>query len=213
MTPVVYLHGFASSPASKKARFFRQKLEELGIDVTVPDLAAGRFERLTLTGQLRVIDSAVSGRRASLIGSSLGGFLAALYAARHPAIERVVLLAPAFGFSARWAETLAESKMAEWRETGELPVFHYGEGSMRPVGYELYEDGLRYEDFPDVRQPALVFHGSGDTVVPPESSVRFAANRPNVELHIVDSDHELISALDEMWERMGVFLAAPAAGR
>ena len=31
----------------------------------------------------------------------MGGYLAALYASRHPEIDRMVLLAPAFGFGTR----------------------------------------------------------------------------------------------------------------
>jgi len=57
----------------------------------------GRFEALTISGQLQ---GDRAGRRRSsviLMGSSLGGYLAALYASRHPdQVERLVLLAPAF---------------------------------------------------------------------------------------------------------------------
>ena len=43
MTRIVYLHGFASGPASSKALFFRQRLEAAGALVDAPDLAAGDF--------------------------------------------------------------------------------------------------------------------------------------------------------------------------
>lgn len=35
---VVYLHGFASSPASTKAAFFAERLRSHGIEVRCPDL-------------------------------------------------------------------------------------------------------------------------------------------------------------------------------
>lgn len=213
MTPIVYLHGFASSPASKKAQYFKQKLEGCGATVTVPDLAAGDFEHLTLSGQLRVIEAAAEGRRISLIGSSMGGYLAAIYAARHPEVERVVLLAPAFRFAFRWAETIGDRQMAEWQCTGQLPVFHYAEGRTLPVGYALYEDGAQFEEFPDVKQPVLVFHGEHDTVVPAAYSRQFAQERPNVELHVVDSDHELLDVLEPMWDRVRLFLSTPPKAR
>jgi uncharacterized protein len=95
----VYLHGFASSPNSRKARFFEERFNELGIGLEVPDLAEGNFRNLTLTAQLNVVSRLCSGQPASLIGSSMGGYLAALYAARHPEVERLVLLAPAFSFA------------------------------------------------------------------------------------------------------------------
>jgi predicted esterase YcpF (UPF0227 family) len=69
---VIYLHGFASSPHSRKARFFAAKLRAEGFTVEIPDLAAGDFEHLTLSGQLRVVETALSKGPAILIGSSLG---------------------------------------------------------------------------------------------------------------------------------------------
>ena len=62
-----------------------------------------------------VVDDAVSTNRETLakgeplvlMGSSLGGYLAALYAERHPkAVDRLVLIAPAFGFLQRWEGAL-----------------------------------------------------------------------------------------------------------
>jgi uncharacterized protein len=49
---VLYLHGFASGPGSRKAGFFAAKLRELAFSVEVPDLAEGRFEHLTISRQL-----------------------------------------------------------------------------------------------------------------------------------------------------------------
>ena len=161
MNRVVYLHGFASGPLSNKAQYFKQRFAELyGLELEIPDLAEGRFEALTITGQLEVVDRAVAGGRVAMMGSSLGGYLAALYAAAHPdLVDRVVLLAPAFDFARRWAESLGAERLAEWRRTGWLEVYHYGERRECRLGYGLLEDAGRYAAFPDVRQPALVFHG------------------------------------------------------
>ena len=68
-----------------------------------------------MTGQLQVIDHAVHGDPVILMGSSLGGYLAALYASRHPNVERLVLLAPAFEFPARWRQRFSHGELAEWR--------------------------------------------------------------------------------------------------
>ena len=56
MSRFVYLHGFASSPSSRKARFFGERFRELGIGLEIPDLAEGDFRNLTLTAQLNVIE-------------------------------------------------------------------------------------------------------------------------------------------------------------
>src|SRR5690242_18860196 len=111
MKPIVYLHGFASGPNSSKARHFRDRLQRAGFTVAVPDLAGGDFEHLTISGQLRVLEQGAGSGPVDLIGSSMGGYLAALYAARHSAVERVILLAPAFRFNARWRERLGAAEM------------------------------------------------------------------------------------------------------
>jgi uncharacterized protein len=201
----VYLHGFGSGPGSQKAQFFRRRFAACGIEMEIPDLAAGDFENLTISGQLRVIERTAAGEAVTLIGSSLGGYLAALYAARHAEVARVVLMAPAFGFARRWASTLGEEKLAEWRRTGFLEMYHYGEQRPALVRYTLIEDGAGYEDYPDVVQPALIFHGSGDDVVPVDYVREFAAMRPNVRLEVFDSGHELLDVLDRMWEEMRRF--------
>jgi uncharacterized protein len=211
MPRFVYLHGFASSPGSRKARFFAERFRELGIGLEIPDLAEGDFRNLTLTAQLNVIAQVShrvsSDEPVSLIGSSMGGYLAALYAARHPLdVEKLVLLAPAFSFASRWPQTLGERAMEQWKRTNSLKVFHYSEGREVELGYQLVEDANQYEAYPDVAQPVLIFQGRDDTVVPPEYSVRFAAGRSNVRLRLLDSDHELTNVLDTMWMETEEFL-------
>lgn len=206
MNRIVYLHGFASGPSSSKARYFRQRLEAEGLSVTVPDLSEGNFEGLTLSGQLRVIENAAGVGDVALIGSSMGGYLAALYAARHAEVERVVLLAPAFGFARRWAERMGPDTVEEWRRKGTIDVFHYAAGRNCALGYQLLEDAEQYEDYPDVHQPCLIFHGIHDDVVPVRYSEKFGDTRPNVELHAVDSGHELLNVLDAMGDRVAAFL-------
>lgn len=208
MARVVYLHGFASGPSSSKARYFRGVLEDAGFAVDVPDLAAGRFEQLTLSGQLAVVDAAVRGESVSLIGSSMGGYLAALYAARHKNVERLALLAPAFGFARRWVESMGAEVIESWRRKGTMDVYHYAQGRQVPLGVQLLDDAVQFEDYPDVRQPCLIFHGSKDDVVPARFSQEFARSRANVELHVVNSGHELTDVLAYMGERVVPFLQA-----
>ena len=81
---IVYLHGFASSPQSSKAQFFQRKFQEQGISIEIPALDQGDFEHMTVTSMLHLVDQAVAGRSCVMMGSSLGGFLAGLYAARNP---------------------------------------------------------------------------------------------------------------------------------
>jgi len=203
---VIYLHGFASSPSSRKAQVFGKRLREAGAECEIPALDGGDFGSLTITGQLAVVDAAVAGGPVTLIGSSMGGYLAALYAASHSNVERVVLLAPAFGFARRWPQRLGEKAVAQWRAEGSMEVFHYAAGETRRVGIALLDDGEQYPDVPDVRQPALVFHGKQDDVVPYQFSLEFQALHPSAQLHLFESGHELTDVLDEMWRLTAEFL-------
>ena len=206
MTPVVYLHGFASSPQSSKAQFFRRKFEERGLPIKIPQLDQGNFEGLTITGQLAVVDQAVSGKPVILMGSSLGGYLAALYAARNPNAEKLVLLAPALEFPRRWRERFSAEELALWKQRGSLAFFHYGYKTERPLGYGFVEDSVKYQNQPEFSQPALVLHGIRDSVVPAAVSRKYAARHPNVILRLLESGHELTDVLEELWAETAMFL-------
>lgn len=204
---IVYLHGFASSPQSSKAQFFLKRFTERGVRVEIPQLDAGDFEHLTITRQLDVVDRAVGDAPTILMGSSLGGYLASLYAARHPqTVEKLILLAPAFQFPKRWRERYPEEELEDWRRTGAARVYHYGYKEERELSYGLIEDAQQYEDEPDFRQPALIFHGIHDPVVPVGLSEGFARTHSAVTLIKFDSGHELTDVVEPMWSAVEEFL-------
>jgi len=171
---------------------------ERGVELAIPRLDEGNFEGLTITGQLAVVERVAMGEPVSLMGSSMGGYVAALYAARHAEVKRLVLMAPAFWLARRWRSWLGEGKMEDWRQTGRLPVYHYGENRECQVGYQLIEDARQYEKFPAFDQPALIFHGERDDVVPLDYSREFCAAHPNARLNVMASDHELTDGMADI---------------
>jgi uncharacterized protein len=206
---LVYLHGFASGPASTKAQLFRARLGEHGATLAIPDLAPD-FTHLTVTGMLAIVDELLDREPAVLLGSSLGGYLAALAAARRPGrVRGLVLFAPAFGFVARWEARIGPAAVARWRAAGTTPVYHYGRARDEPLSIALLDDGRRYPEEPDPVAPALVFAGRHDEAVPLAAVERFVATRPDRRTLVVfDSGHELTDVLDPMWERTKEFLGA-----
>jgi pimeloyl-ACP methyl ester carboxylesterase len=203
---VLYLHGFASGPSSGKAQFFRARFAERGVELEIPNLVEGDFENLTITGQLGVIQRTARGEPVVLMGSSMGGYLAALYASKHSEVSKLVLMAPAFHFPQRWPEELGPEKTRHWRETGRLEVYHYAENRPAYVGWGLIKDGLNYDPVPHFTQPALIFHGTDDSVVPAAYSEDYASNHANVKLRLIKSDHQLSDVTQVMWEETAAFL-------
>jgi uncharacterized protein len=230
---IVYLHGFASSAQSSKATFLARKLAGHGITLEIPDFNQPDFSTLTVTRMIeqvgRLIDAAPAAP-VTLIGSSLGGFVAVNIAAARPArIERLVLLAPALEFGPSTSSVpsratsrdggsrtnkVGETEIAEWKASGRLMVFHYGYGRMLPVHYALYEDAHRYDAFgADIRMPVLVFQGRRDDAVDPATVEAWAAARPNVDLHVLDDDHQLTASLPYIWDVTSRFLGIARESR
>jgi uncharacterized protein len=211
---VFYLHGFASSAQSSKAAFFRARFAEHGIAVDVPDFNEPDFSTLTISRMLAQVRRGIAAAPDGpvvVIGSSLGGFVAVQSAVESPGrIDRLVLLAPALDFSGNRVRDLGDRGLDEWRATNTLNVFHYGYGRLVPVHYELFADAQRYHPL-DARVdlPIQVFQGRMDESVDPDMVERWAAARPNVELHMLEDDHQLHASLPFIWTETARFLGLP----
>ncbi len=206
----LYLHGFASSPRSTKATVLGARLRARGVAFACPDLNAPAFASLTMTRMLADIDhelDAAPGPTA-LIGSSLGGALAILAAARWPArVDRLALLAPAVMFARPGHHLLPPDRLEAWRREGSLSFFHYGSNEERRLDYAFYEDSLQYDVFGAAfAQPCLAYQGSRDELVDPASVEAFARTRPNVSLTRLDDDHQLAASLPAICEGVEAFL-------
>lgn len=197
----IYLHGFASSPRSKKAQELRNRFQALGITLTVPDLNQPDFSQLTLSRQLDQVAALLPiDQPVTLIGSSFGGLTAAWAAERYPQVERIVLLAPAFQFMAQWLPRLGEATVQQWQISGSMPVYHYGEQKMLPLNYQFVQDAMQYDETQLQRSvPTLVLHGIRDEVISIQASRDYASRRSSVRLIELDSDHALADVGEEIW--------------
>jgi pimeloyl-ACP methyl ester carboxylesterase len=209
---VFYLHGFASSPRSSKAAFLATRLTALGLELQTPDFNQPEFSTLTITRMMRQVSDGIDAlppEPVALIGSSLGAFVAVQAALAQPArIHRLILLAPALDFSGNRIRSLGPQGLDEWKRTNRLDVFHYGDGRMMSVHYELYDDAGRYDCVNAALPiPIQIFQGRRDEAVDPVAVERWARARENVELHMLDDDHQLTASMEHMWPHMQRFLA------
>jgi pimeloyl-ACP methyl ester carboxylesterase len=215
---IVYLHGFASSPRSSKARYFAERGAAAGLRFAAPDLNLPDFHSLTVTRMLDQVDSVLDGMRDSdvaLVGSSLGAFVAVLAAARRAqraagapgTIDRLVLLAPALDLVPGLEAELGPDALADWEHTSRRDVFHFADNRTRTLGWTFMADARRHDAFAlSLNMPVLIYQGTRDQVVQPESVMRWASGRSTVTLRLVEDGHQLLEHMDRLWDDVARFL-------
>jgi pimeloyl-ACP methyl ester carboxylesterase len=100
--PIIFVHGQESSSQGTKGLHFRKHFPEM----IIPDFVGDLQGRMTELNEILL-----NKRRITLIGSSLGGLMASLYAFQNQdRIQKLILLAPALNlseFSSHLSETLS----------------------------------------------------------------------------------------------------------
>lgn len=228
----LYLHGFASSPKSRKATFFKERLEQLGHRCLVPDLNVPSFKELTLSAQLSLIEKLrpLLADQIVIIGSSMGGLLAALLATSTcgrneatsltkspqlslPGIRAIILMAPGFGITKRWRELVGVEGMAAWQETGYRKYFHYAVDKNLDLHWGFIEDLKQHPAEVQVDIPTLLLHGIHDETVPIEHSRQFAKQNSGAKLVELEDGHELGDSLEQIWSHTVTFLQLESANQ
>lgn len=197
----LYLHGFASSPSSRKAQAFASAFTSRKVELKRLDMRKPSMEALSFAAMTEHVREQMGTERdrVVLIGSSLGGLCAARVAEQDPRVCALFLLAPAFRLVPRWRARLGEPAWTEWQKSGNLEVDDHASGGKTHVPYEFAAELSRMDaadgGYPDVRVPTCIVHGVRDEVVDTEAVTRFAAGKPHVELHLVDDGHDLLKTM------------------
>jgi pimeloyl-ACP methyl ester carboxylesterase len=205
----VWLHGFGASPASTKAAWARARMAERGVALEVPDLNEPSFSELTISRMLAQLDALWAARPAplALTGSSLGGYVAALFAEAHPErVAALALLAPAFCLAAEWGGRLGSEKLERWRADGFLEVDHYAFRRKERLAWNFLEDAALHAPFPLPRARTLIIQGTRDETVPPATArhLRSKMEKAGREVRLVERDegHELTADLPGLWREL-----------
>lgn len=212
--PLLFLHGLGSTRAGDKSASLlgyarRKGRRAVRIDMRGHGASAGHLNALTVTGLVADAHAAlVHTGPAVVVGSSLGGLIAAWTAARHPHLVRaLVLLAPAFGFLRRLAQRPRRDNRvviaSQWLQVElDLAVLddarHWDEAALPAL----------------LTMPTLIVHGRGDEVVPAAESERLFAAIPDgrkalwvVEAHD-GGDHRLNRPIEQVWPMLERLLDA-----
>ncbi len=204
---LAYLHGFASGPGSAKCARCRDWASARGIPFHAPDLNLPDFEHLTLTAQVEAATALLRSLDTPpvLVGSSMGGLVAAAVARLGVPVARLILLAPAFGFARR---RLEGRRWAGYRRRGRMPTYHHAQGQWLTLGPAMLPDLplWRDDDQWTVPVPVAILHGRNDELVPLAESEAFVARNPQARLTVLEDDHGLLAegslrALEELLEQ------------
>jgi predicted esterase YcpF (UPF0227 family) len=204
----IYLHGFASSPQSAKAKYLGDRFQALQIALQTPDLNQGDFTHLTLSRQIQQVQAMLppAPQPVTLIGSSFGGLTSAWLGEYHTQVNRLVLLAPAFQFLTHWLPKLGTEQVQHWQTEQYLSVYHHREQRMLPLHYGFVTDAAQYQEARLQRPvPTLILHGQADQVIPLQASRDFASQRPWITLVELDSDHALTDVQSKIWQEIQTF--------
>ncbi|MHC5066993.1 MAG: YqiA/YcfP family alpha/beta fold hydrolase [Planctomycetota bacterium] len=203
---VVYLHGFGSGVNSVKGRLLADHLADRVHGYHLPPLDGGDFAHLHMEEIADRAATAVAnlpddGAPVLVIGSSLGGYTAARLAAagRLARADALLLLAPAFGFTARWRDLLGEDGIAQWRREGSRPFFHHDSGCEVAVHSRFLDSCEASPTLPPTADlPTVIIHGRADETIDVSWSERYAtAGGEALTLHVVEDDHNLDAAHSE----------------
>ena len=210
MAKIIYLHGFASSPGSKKAAEFKKYFNDHSVPLTIPDLEGGDFQRLTLSRQIKIIADCLDqnpGEEFAIIGSSMGGYLAALMAQIRKDVAAIYLMAPGFNFLKRWRDRIN----IDFKGFNEIPdlikVFHYRYNKDMQLSTDIFRDAEKWDRLAlDRVLPTRIVHGIDDDTVDISESRKFKQAHPWCQLMELESDHQLLSHIDWIVEDCFKFL-------
>ena len=198
---VILCHGMESSKESEKLVTLSRRLSERGILALRFDFAGsggseGKFEEMTYSGEVEDLRAAYDfvlrykPKKIGVLGSSMGGTVALLFAAEEKNVAALVTIAAPV-HPERFSERLSTpEETRQWRTRGFIE--YHG----RRLNVSLLHD-LEVLDVPKAARkiscPVLVIHGDQDDIVPVEEGHElFAALAGPKRLCIIEgSGHRL----------------------
>jgi predicted esterase YcpF (UPF0227 family) len=165
-----YLYGYQSSPLGSKGTLLKETLH--AIPITYRD---GAPEDLVVSECLsRISDVIKKDQQVVLIGSSLGGFLAAATALTHPNVKQLILLNPAI-----------------------IPP-HTDLHTIQGMPYRILEEMINPRLFEQkISAHITILRGTNDDVVPDDWVICFAkAQQATIQLY--NDDHRFSKNLQKL---------------
>jgi putative redox protein len=171
---VILCHGMESNKDSDKLVYLGRELAERGImafrfDFSYVGESSGKFENITYSGEvedLRAAHSLVKSRnpgKIAILGSSMGGTVALLFAAGELSLAALVTVAAPLHPEKFPQRVLTPRQVAQWRARG----FTYFNGQRINLSLLADLESINVSDAAKkIICPVLILHGDQDEVVP-----------------------------------------------
>ncbi len=155
----------------------------------------GAFKDYTLSDWVddarRVLQLIEDGPPLTLIGSSLGGWLAWMLGQEFSQVRQLVLLAPAFNMMGKHAKKISPSRREQWETTGWMPWADDALHKDFPLSWKWVEESEALWDqrFHSLRRvPTTILHGLQDDVILPQGSWKFTEELLKVDTQFPNKD-------------------------
>lgn len=208
---ILFITGFLSKRWGNKSKALAQWCEEKGWGFCCYDVrgfgdSEGTFTDYTLSDWIAdaraVLEHIRNGPPITIVGNSFGGWIAWMMAQECSAVEKLILIAPAFDAIGVRAKKIPAERRTRWQETGWMPWDDEPAHKDWPLSWKWVEESDAYwkTSFDRLRPvKTTILHGLQDTVILPNVSREFVeqllVRDPSfpVELHLVPGDHRLSS--------------------
>jgi pimeloyl-ACP methyl ester carboxylesterase len=208
---ILFITGFLSKRWGNKSKSLAQWCEERGWGFCCYDVrgfgdSEGQFTDYILSDWIAdartVLKSIEAGPPVTIVGNSLGSWIAWLVAQEFSAVEELLLIAPAFNMMGERAKTISRERLHDWHTAGWMPWDEDPLYRDWPLSWKWVEESEQYwtKTFDVVRHvQTTILHGREDIVIPPGGSQSFAdelfRRHPNfpLDLRLISGDHRLSS--------------------
>lgn len=171
---VILCHGMDSHKNSEKLVYLGRALARRGVlalrfDFRYVGESNGEFADITYSGEVADLGAAYAfvqqrhPARTAILGSSMGGTVALLFAGQEPRVAALVTVAAPIHPEAFPRRVLTDQQLQQWRERG-FTIYHG-----QRLNATLLQDLERLDVLASARKvtcPTLVIHGEADEVVP-----------------------------------------------
>ena len=176
---------FSPNVGATRARLSAEWCRERGWGFCCYDVrgfgdSEGRFTDYTLSDWIEdartVLKNMESNAPVTLVGNSLGSWIAWLVAQEFPTVDELILIAPAFNMMGERAKQISDERRHVWHTTGWMPWDDDALHKDWPLSWKWVEESEQYwaQTFSSLRRvKTTILHGLQDTVISPDGSRRF----------------------------------------